>query len=62
MKPKPKFTSIRVDMETRDGLGWLAELTERSIPKMVKFLVLKAKREMAEQQEAPNADAIPESR
>ena len=62
MKGRQKFTSVRADVETREALERLAKATERSVPKMLRLVVLKAEREMTEQQEAPNADPMPEAR
>ena len=62
MKGRQKFTVVRADIETREALRRMAEATERSVPKMLRLLVLKAEREMTEPQEAPDADRVADPR
>jgi len=62
MKGRQKFTVVRADIETREALERMAKATERSVPKMLRLVVLRAEREMTEKQEAPHADPIPEAR
>jgi len=62
MNGRQKFTAVRADIETREALERMAKATERSVPKMLRLVVLRAEREMTEKQEAPDADPMPEAR
>ena len=53
--------SIKIDLDVYRRLKFFARATERSLPKMVKVLVMRAKpEELGIAQEAPDAEPIPE--
>lgn len=45
MKAKRKWTTVRVDSETAEILRQLADASERSVPRTIRVLVLRARRE-----------------
>ena len=63
MAQRQSQISVKIDLDVYRRLKSLARATERSMPKMIKILVMRAKpEELGIAQEAPDAQAVPDPR